>query len=110
MFFLLFFLLILASPFIWRIILERIADTRQRQMTGWIGTLLFTLAYWFWETQAGGNIRIDLLLLYPILFSLYIISFREKLKWWSLFAALTLMVLNILFFTLSYSFFDKSSG
>jgi len=27
-----------------------------------------TLAYWVWESRAAGNIRVDLLLIYPLLF------------------------------------------
>lgn len=30
--------------------------------------LLPTIIYWWWESQAEGNIRVDLLIIYPVLF------------------------------------------
>ena len=68
-----------------------------------------TLLYWFWESQAGGNIRADLVLGYPLLFGLYI-YFLQRLRWLSVVCAFALMVANYCFFAISYTLFDKPLG
>ena len=36
--------------------------------------VIVTLLYWFWESQAEGNIRVDLLLIYPLLFLVVVVQ------------------------------------
>jgi hypothetical protein len=72
--------------------------------------LVITLVYWLWESQIGGNIRLDLLVIYPLLIVLYPILLWRKFKWLSIVIALMLMVLNILFMQYSYVWFGKSPG
>jgi hypothetical protein len=69
-----------------------------------------TLLYWYWESRAEGNIRIDLLIIYPILFAIYIAVLWGKFRYYSLFISALLMVINILFFIFSYDFFGKYPG
>lgn len=76
---------------------------------GIICCVVITLLYWAWESQACGNIRIDLLLAYPLLFGLYI-YFLQRLSWISLILAFAFMVANYCFFAISYSLFDKPLG
>lgn len=68
-----------------------------------------TLLYWAWESQAGGNIRVDLLLAYPLLFGFYI-YFLQRLGWLSVVLAFALMAANYCFFVISYSIFNKPLG
>ena len=75
---------------------------------GWV--LVLTLGYWAWESRVAGNIRVDLLALYPILFFAYISLLWPRLKWLAIVAALLLMAVNIGFFIMSYSWFHKSPG
>lgn len=76
-----------------------------------ISIVLFsTLLYWVWESQAEGNIRIDLLLLYPILFAIYIWAFWKRYKLYSIVFSVGLMTLNIIFFMSSYELFGKNLG
>ena len=72
--------------------------------------IVLTLLYWLWESQAEGNIRVDLLIIYPILLTLYIFLLWRKFRFYSILMALFLMALNILFFVFSYDVFDKYSG
>lgn len=72
--------------------------------------VLMTAFYWFWESRAEGNIRIDLLIIYPFLFGLYTFCFWKKFRWWSPLASLFLMGLNIGFLMISYDLFDKHPG
>ena len=76
---------------------------------GIILCVVLTSLYWIWESRAGGNIRVDLLLAYPLLFGLYIYSL-QRLGWISLLIASTLMLINYVFFFVSYSLFDKPLG
>ncbi|SMP75936.1 hypothetical protein SAMN06265222_12049 [Neorhodopirellula lusitana] len=68
-----------------------------------------TLLYWIWESRTGGNIRIDLVLFYPLLFGIYLYSL-QRLRWVSGLIALGLMVLNFFYFIFSYSLFDLPTG
>lgn len=72
--------------------------------------VLLTSLYWFWESKAEGNIRIDLLLIFPILTVVYIYALWRKFKFWAILIAIALMAINVLYFQLSYSIFDKSFG
>jgi len=74
----------------------------------WI--IISTIAYWGWESQASGNIRVDLLLIYPLLFCGYIYFLWPRLRWLSILVSLLLMVFNFAFFANSYSWFDKHLG
>lgn len=69
-----------------------------------------TILYWYWESQAEGNIRIDLLLIYPVLFVSYLICLWPRFKFYSLLIALGLMGFNIGFFIISYDLFNKHLG
>ena len=75
-----------------------------------VGILLLTLGYWAWETQAAGNIRVDLLLIYPVLFLTYVLLFWRRLKGLSVIPSLLLMAINYGFFMKSYSWFHKYPG
>ncbi|TWU35834.1 hypothetical protein Q31b_52690 [Novipirellula aureliae] len=68
-----------------------------------------TVVYWIWESRTGGNIRVDLLLFYPVLFGLYLYSL-QRLGWLSAIITLLLMVANYCFFAISYSLFDLPLG
>ena len=72
--------------------------------------LVSTLLYWGWESQAEGNIRIDLLVLYPALFFVYLRAFWVRFKFLSILLSTGLMMLNIVFFMLSYDLFGKNPG
>ena len=76
---------------------------------GIVLTVALTLTYWTWESQAGGNIRVDLLMAYPLLFGLYLYAL-QRLGWLSALIAVGLMAINYFFFTISYSLFDKPLG
>jgi len=69
-----------------------------------------TLGYWAWESYASGNIRVDLLLIYPLLFGGYVYLLWRRLRWWSFAISLALMALNFGFFIKSYSWFQKYPG
>lgn len=71
---------------------------------------IITALYWLWETKAEGNIRVDLLLLYPFLFISYIIALWPKFRALSIVIAAILMVINIYFSIISYDLFDKLRG
>jgi hypothetical protein len=71
---------------------------------------VITFLYWLWESKAEGNIRIDLFFLYPILFMTYTKLLWKPLRWKAFLVSLLLMALNILFFIMSYSLFDKAPG
>ncbi|NKC00727.1 MAG: hypothetical protein GKR90_19840 [Pseudomonadales bacterium] len=79
-------------------------------MTQFLTTLVVTVLYWIWESQAEGNIRIDLLLLYPILIVLYTSIWWSKLKWKALIITAGAMLLNVGFFLVSYDLFGKHPG
>lgn len=69
-----------------------------------------TALYWFWESRAEGNIRIDLIVIYPVLFSLYMSCFWKRYKFYSILIALSFMAVNTLFLVYSYSLFGKNPG
>ncbi|GMR18873.1 MAG: hypothetical protein BMS9Abin33_1321 [Gammaproteobacteria bacterium] len=72
--------------------------------------IISTLLYWFWESQAEGNIRIDLLVIYPVLFLIYIVSFWSKFRYLSIPIGFLIMLVNIGFFIISYPLFNKNLG
>ncbi|WP_417536441.1 hypothetical protein [Methylophaga sp.] len=72
--------------------------------------VLVTLIYWFWEIRAEGNIRVDLVLIYPLLFVFYIKALWKRFKWYSLLFSSLIMLLNFGFLILSYDLFDKYPG
>lgn len=69
-----------------------------------------TGTYWAWESRAQGNIRVDLLLIYPLLFGVYVFVFWKRFRWASLGLALLLMAVNAAFFVNSAAWFDKRPG
>lgn len=89
---------------------RRIADPARRIRIGYRVAGAHTLLYWIWESQAGGNIRVDLAILYPYLALMYALFLWPRLRWWSLAAAAALMALNWAFFVASYMIFDKPLG
>jgi len=78
--------------------------------SSYTGVIVSTLAYWGWESRASGNIRIDLLLIYPLLFFGYICFLWPRFRWLSILISLFLMALNLAFFSHSYSWFHKNPG
>ena len=80
------------------------------QAVRWAIVAGVTLLYWLWESQAEGNIRIDLFLFYPILVLTYVGLLWQPLRWKSLGLAAILMAVNFGFFLLSYDLFDKNVG
>ncbi len=69
-----------------------------------------TLLYWYWESIASGNIRIDLLLIYPALFTVYVASLWKRYRYYSVLISTLIMVVNIVFFIFSYYLFGKYPG
>jgi hypothetical protein len=82
-----------------------------------------TLLYWYWESSAEGNIRVDLLVIYPTLFLIYlsvlfVLLARKKFGFisslsailFSILGAAALMGINYLFLMISYDLFDKNPG
>jgi hypothetical protein len=74
------------------------------------GIILLTIAYWMWESRASGNIRVDLLLMYPLLFCGYIYFLWPRFRWLSVLFSSLLMALNFGYFVMSYSWFHKHPG
>jgi len=72
--------------------------------------IISTLLYWFWESQAEGNIRIDLLIIYPVLFLIYLVSLWGRFRFLSIPIGFFLMLINIGFFMISYDLFNKNLG
>jgi hypothetical protein len=102
--------LAVAALFAWGIVMDRISHPRRRRQLSWAAVLVLTVGYWAWESRAAGNIRVDLLALYPILFFTYIRLLWPQLRWLALLAALLLMAVNAGFFVMSYSWFHKNPG
>jgi len=71
---------------------------------------IVTLLYWYWESKASGNLRVDLLLLYPLLAVFYTIVFWPKFRFYAVGIALLMMIVNVLFFIISYDLFNKNPG
>lgn len=69
-----------------------------------------TLLYWYWESIASGNIRVDLLIIYPVLYTMYTVTLWNKFRWYSLFISAILMGINIVVMIISYSLFGKNPG
>ena len=99
-----------AALFGWRILMDRTSDARRRNQLSWAAVLVLTLGYWAWESRTAGNIRVDLLVLYPILFFAYIWLLWPQLKWLALLSALLLMAVNVGFLVMSYEWFHKNPG
>jgi len=79
------------------------------ERTGIVVSAVLTIAYWAWESQAGGNIRVDLPLIYLLLFGSYLYVL-QRLGWLSALITLALMFANFCFFVVSYELFDKPLG
>jgi len=69
-----------------------------------------TMLYWLWESKVGGNIRVDLVIIYPLLFLSYVVNFWFRHQSLSLVYGVLLMLMNLLFFSISYDLFQKSIG
>lgn len=85
-------------------------NEQQVSQRGLVITAVLTVLYWIWESQAAGNIRVDLLLIYPVLLSCYLYYLWPKFKYWSVIIAAALMAGNFMFFVSSYQLFDKNPG
>ena len=72
--------------------------------------LAVTALYWFWESHAEGNIRIDLLVIFPLLALFYLWALWKWLKWQAFIVCFILMGLNYMFMTASYELFNKFPG
>jgi hypothetical protein len=72
--------------------------------------VLSTLLYWFWESRAEGNLRIDLFLIYPVLLAIYIRALWKGFRYLAVPLALLIMLANAFFFVLSYDLFGKYPG
>jgi hypothetical protein len=79
-------------------------------LSGIYASAILTALYWVWESQASGNIRIDLLLIYPVLSIAYVLFLWPRFRYWSILVAMGLMALNFVYFVNSYSLFDKNRG
>ncbi len=75
-----------------------------------IAILAPTSLYWAWESVAAGNIRIDLLLIYPVLFTIYLAGLWPRRKWRAVPVAIGIMAINVLYAIASYPLFDKYPG
>lgn len=71
---------------------------------------LSTLAYWYWESLAEGNIRIDLFIIYPALFVIYSIALWRRFGFYTILVSSLIMLINIIYFVYSYELFDKYRG
>jgi hypothetical protein len=91
---------------------ESVPESKPSAMgkSSYAGVIVSTLAYWGWESRASGNIRIDLVFIYPLLFYWYMRFLWPRFRWLSILISLLLMALNLFFFTHSYSWFHKSLG
>jgi hypothetical protein len=89
---------------------RRISDPKKSFQSACAMVFGLTLGYFFWESKMGGNIRIDLLVMYPCLLIGYILLLWPRLHWFSIVVAALLMSLNIWFMSHSYSWFHKSYG
>lgn len=78
--------------------------------TAIIWLVIITIFYWYWESQAEGNIRVDLLVIYPLMFFAYLLLLWQQFRYYALLISLGLMLMNVLFFMLSYDVFDKHPG
>lgn len=60
--------------------------------------------------MAAGNIRIDLLLIYPALFTIYLVGLWPRRRWRAVPVAIGIMAINVLNAIASYPLFDKYPG
>lgn len=89
---------------------QKIKKADKLSRTSWLVVLLPTLLYWFWESRAEGNLRVDLLVIYPTLFAVYTRALWSAYRFWAFFMALFIMLVNVLFFVFSYDLFGKYPG
>ncbi|MCP4913601.1 MAG: hypothetical protein GY909_10820 [Oligoflexia bacterium] len=75
-----------------------------------IVTLVLFSLYAIWEANAEGNIRIDIIIIYPILFILYAATWWKEYKWKALFISFILSAFQYGFMILSYPLFNKYYG
>ena len=104
------FLLVVFFPLILGFSLVKIRNPVWKNRFSYLVAIVFTGAYWFWESKASGNIRVDLLVIYPLLFLSYVVLFWHKIRWWSFLLALLISCINFYFFSQSYSWFGKYPG
>jgi hypothetical protein len=109
MMFLFVFAALIISAIVFPVMIGK-GDHSRKQTLSLAAVVTTTLVYWAWETQASGNIRVDLLLIYPILFFSYILFLWHRFRWLSIVYSLLLMGLNFGFSMMSYSWFHKNPG
>lgn len=86
------------------------AEPRTLSRTGVGVAALLTVLYWVWESRASGNIRVDLLIIYPLLFGCYLIALWSRFRFGSVLIAVALMAINFAYAVASYRIFDKNPG
>jgi hypothetical protein len=102
-----------AAPFLLPAILHLhsiVAASTETRSRWPIPSMIVTALYWAWESRTGGNIRIDLLLIYPALALFYLFDLWPRFRFWSLLIAAGLMALDLGFFIISYPLFRKHPG
>ena len=72
--------------------------------------IIITFIYWLWESKAEGNIRIDLIICYPVLLLIYFVSLMSMGKFKALVLTIILMIINFGFMMISYELFNKNPG
>ena len=75
-----------------------------------LAVVMVTALYWVWESRASGSIRVDLALIYPVLFCSYAVMLWSRFRFWSIAIAGLLMLINFSYFVISYRLFDKNPG
>jgi hypothetical protein len=89
---------------------NKISDPNKAFKFSIASTFTLTAIYLLWESLASGNIRVDLLIIYPCLFAAYNLLLWPQFRWKSLIFSSALMGLNFWFMTQSYSWFHKHLG
>ncbi len=77
-------------------------DSNKLSIYSVIFIISITLLYWYWEAIAEGDIRIDLLVIYPAIFVSYLVSLWKKYGYYSILISTNMMLINIVYFILSY--------
>jgi len=85
-------------------------DIKKEEKNHALIPIIVTILYWVWESQASGNIRIDLLIIYPFIFIIYIVSLWKKFRFYSVLIATLIMLVNYGFLFISYDLFNKYTG
>jgi hypothetical protein len=90
--------------------MNKIFDKPKNQKLRFFIALSMSLLYWIWECQVSGNIRVDLLFIYPSLLIIYLGCLWPNFKFKSILMAIFLMLINIAVMILTYKFLNKRLG